>query len=139
MAKNKIYTQDDRMDFYKPHEKVKLEEGLLTRIRVREVGKFMEFSIWLVDGEVIRDEVDVDFTAGGNPGRYLYVPEGEIWVEETSTEKDYLASVVHEWYEAELMIKSGLSYSDAHDEAASVERDLRRDVSLKHKQILPLD
>lgn len=79
-----------------------------------------------VDGEWIRDNVDVDFVEGGNPARYGYIPIDEIWIEDNLKDLDARATLLHELVEECLMQRDGLTYDDAHDEAAIVEREYRR-------------
>lgn len=101
------------------------------KVRVRSAGKVTNASgevleVVEVDGEKVRDLVDIDFVAGGNPGRYAYVPHGQIWVESHVSPKDKAATVLHEVHEDDRMRHGGLSYEAAHDEALALERRFRR-------------
>jgi hypothetical protein len=102
------------------------------RTRVRTAGirkkKLLNWrgrTVWLVDGQAVRDRVHIDFVAGGNPGRYGYVPKNEIWVEEHTTPKDILATTVHEIVETRAMEKLGYSYAQAHEKALKIEQRVR--------------
>lgn len=114
------------MEHYRKHGTV-LTPSMLRRIRKREIGAVDSTRVVLVDGEVVRDRVDIDFTTGGNPSRYRYVPNGEVWVERT-TPSDLAPNIVHEIVEAKLMRK-GLSYDKAHDRASRVEGGMRREIA----------
>lgn len=92
-------------------------------IRDRQIGEVKGLTVWLVSGRVIRDHVDVDFTTGGNHGRYGYVPEGELWIEATLSPADVAATTVHEASELVLM---RLGYEKAHAEANGWEKKARR-------------
>ena len=99
------------------------------------------YMVWAVDGKTIRDHVDIDFTMGGNPARYGYVPLNEIWIEKVDgPPKDWACTLFHELVEDHLMWTENQSYSDAHDAASAVEQKLRdfkfelRDTS----QVVPL-
>lgn len=94
-------------------------------LEIRKIGKVGHYSIIAVDGQIVRDYIDVDFTQGGNPARYAYVPQNEIWVEELLSPKDMAATIYHEIYETVLM-RRGLSYNDAHDAAAAAESLFRK-------------
>lgn len=83
-----------------------------------------ELDVRLVEGEEVRNTLDVDFVAGGHHGRYGFIPEGEIWIEEGMSAMDQLATLVHELYELELM-DEGMSYDEAHDKANGLERRFR--------------
>jgi hypothetical protein len=110
-----------RLDYYDPH-RVKLPKALLKKIKIKRLGRLAGFTVWIVDGAVIRGQkggtpVDVDFALGGNPARYAYVPEGEIWIEWTGDMDDVRAIALHEINEAASM-QHGLSYDEAHELAS---------------------
>lgn len=81
--------------------------------------------IYLVDGEKVRDVLDIDFTMGGNEARYSYVPPGEIWIDNAQHILDRTATALHELIERDLMLHHGMSYDTAHDAANARERALR--------------
>ena len=91
----------------------------------KELFTFKKFKFVLVDAEKIRNSVDIDFVAGGNPARYQYVPENEIWIESTMSMNDIAATALHELIECILMSKRHYDYGDAHDLASKVEQKLR--------------
>lgn len=82
--------------------------------------------IFLVDGRFVRENMDFDFTEGGNHYRYPeFIPENEIWVDDDMSEDEREFVIVHEVIEATLMAQ-GMSYDDAHDRAGIAEEDLRK-------------
>lgn len=93
--------------------------------RVKKMKKVGGIQVWLVDGSVIRNHFDVDFTSGGHGYRYLYVPVGEIWIDNALNREDIWPTIAHEFTERHLM-ERGLGYNDAHDYAASVEIGIRQ-------------
>jgi len=113
----KLYlTNRDRMDYYRPHEKSSLPENVLAKIRRVCLGTAGGFHVWGVDCDaVLGNRVDLDFTNGGNGGRYRYCPENELWVDMAYAPPRAAHTLVHEGIEAPLMIHRGLSYNDAHD------------------------
>lgn len=102
------------------------DEELRREINPRVIGKRGRYKVVLVDGRVIRDRLDPDFAAGGNPGRYGYVPNDELWVDDCTAQGDVGPYVEHEGVESELMRRKGLSYDDAHERATIAERRLRK-------------
>jgi hypothetical protein len=78
------------------------------------------FRVMLVDGEWVRNNIYIDFVAGGNPQRYTFVPEDEIWIEKNLGELERRATLVHEAAEHRMMSR-GFSYSVAHDLASFFE------------------
>lgn len=121
------YSKQDRRDTYQP-ERDPLDPAILERARGESLGQFGGFDLRLVDAAAVRDWVDVDFTNGGNPSRYAYVPLNEVWVDVanmTAHPLDGMQIALHEVCEAILMEKDGLPYDAAHDAANVAERAAR--------------
>jgi hypothetical protein len=85
------------------------------------------FKIWIVDGAVIRKNIFNEFIYGGNDRRYTFVPEGEIWIDNSISSKEYNTTLAHEINERNLMLRNNMSYFDAHDSSLAVELRMRRD------------
>ena len=81
--------------------------------------------IVIVDGTHVRDHHDSDFSQGGNGYRYRFIPRGEIWIDGQIDQSEWSLIAFHECHEAELM-RSGRSYSRAHDAAKRLEDQFRR-------------
>ncbi|MFH1990267.1 MAG: C39 family peptidase [Patescibacteria group bacterium] len=84
--------------------------------------------VWFVDGDRLRSGVkggDIDFTMGGHAYRYLYIPEGEIWIEGVYQRTKELMSIVWHEYLEQLLMCSGMSYSKAHYFASIFEMTLK--------------
>jgi hypothetical protein len=97
------------------------------RPRLRLLGRVAGLPIYLVSGEQVRNELDIDFTQGGNDGIYpLYIPEPEIWVDDALHGLDRTATALHEMVERDLMVRHGLGYDPAHDIASSYEIPFRK-------------
>lgn len=82
-------------------------------------------TVYLVDGEYVRNNMDVNFTEGGHYAVYDFIPEGEIWIDFDVTPSEVKFVIVHETIELYLMLEKDFEYDDAHDEANTVERMLR--------------
>ncbi len=93
--------------------------------RFKKLDRICGIQVWLVNGNMIRDNFDVDFVFGGHGYRYFYVPVGEIWIEKLFDQKDIKPTKWHEFTERHLM-ERGLSYNAAHDYSARVEIGIRR-------------
>ena len=78
-------------------------------------------TVWLVDGNIVRDIYKTDFVLGGNCEVYKWIPDREIWVEKTLTEADALDTILHEFVESTLMREKGYSYNKAHNIALKVD------------------
>lgn len=128
LAPHEVRSTDPPLDTetYVPHGTGPLSRRLLAAIRSgRPLTRIAGYRIYAVDGVTVRNLVHVDFTTGGNPGRYTYVPEGEVWVERVLEPADMAASLLHELVETVLMQEAGLDYDEAHEEASVVESALR--------------
>lgn len=107
-------------------ERCAVSKDQLNRLHVHKLGKLGGYDVWLVDGTFVRDHIDIDFVAGGNPSRYGYVPMNELWVEATQAKEDIASSALHECVEAILMKKHGQDYDHAHNHASKVEIRYRK-------------
>lgn len=100
--------------------------------RLRLLGSVTGLTVYVVDGEHVRNELDIDFTCGGNEAVYPnYVPKGEIWLDNSLSALDRTATLLHEIVERNLMIDKGWSYDRAHDAASAAERPFRKDLQRK--------
>ena len=106
-------------DHYAPHPQLR------TEIPRRIIADFGGLRVCAVDGEAIRNLLDVDFTMGGNAARYPYVPDGEIWVDESMSPLDTAATILHEALEYHDMRDRGHAYDPAHTFASEGEIALR--------------
>jgi hypothetical protein len=77
--------------------------------------------VWLVNGEIVRDEFKTDYVEGGNSGVYPWVPEDEIWIEDTMHSSEIPIIILHEFVERELMDHKHFDYLKAHRIASKVE------------------
>lgn len=96
------------------------------RCRKKLWARVDNVSVFLVDGECVRDKIDIDMVLGGNPGRYKFVPKNEAWIDAVQTPRDRVATALHELVEYSLMRRKRLSYARAHELANRVERKARR-------------
>lgn len=100
--------------------------GLLDESSVKKnktLRKYSGITVWEVNGEEVRAKRDIDFTDGGNYGKYRFMPKNEIWVDSDldKNPSEQALTIVHELIEYNKMIKDGTKYIDAHDTAATVE------------------
>lgn len=94
--------------------------------RIKKLDDYKGCKVYIVNGELIRKKIDIDFVMGGNGLRYLYVPIDEIWIDDAYEDSNEINQILlHEHTETELM-KKGLSYGKAHDNASIKELKLRR-------------
>jgi hypothetical protein len=100
--------------------------------RLRYLGHVTGLAVYVVDGEHIRNEIDVDFTCGGNEAVYPnYVPANEIWIDNALAPLDATATLLHEIVERNLMMRKDWGYDRAHDAASAAERPFRKELRLR--------
>src|SRR6202521_6325049 len=51
-------------------------------------GEKDKFKIWIVDGAAIRRQIFNEFLYGGNSERYTFIPEGEIWIDNSISSEE---------------------------------------------------
>lgn len=106
--------------------------------RKRLVGVIRGLSVYLVDGEYVRNTFEIDFTMGGTFARYPeFIPENEVWIDDGMSTLDVCATIVHELVERHRMLALGEGYDEAHDVASGVEIAFRREVKVHRRVSLP--
>lgn len=90
-------------------------------------GSKDKFKIWIVDGAKIRKDIFNEFLYGGNSERYPFIPEDEIWIDNSISSEEYEPTLAHEINERNLMAKFAMTYFDAHDSSLALEVKMRRD------------
>jgi len=103
-------------------------------------GDYKGYDVWVVDGNKIREKIFNEFVYGGNDERYIFVPQNEIWIDNSISVTEFQTTLEHEITERTLMKLSGMTYFDAHDSALKVERKMRIDYqsqSIKFENSLP--
>ena len=89
--------------------------------------QFPDITVYLVDGSIIRRDIDIDFIMGDN-GFYdnRYIPKNEVWIEFLLPVNERQFITLHELTEIKHMAK-GMRYLDAHKIASKTEQKARRD------------
>jgi hypothetical protein len=88
--------------------------------RVRILKRLPDVNVWLVDGKYVRDNIDLDFTEGGNGCRFEFIPDSEIWIDDTLDQAEWNDTISHELLERYMMSK-GDTYDTGHDKANILE------------------
>lgn len=91
---------------------------------VRILKTLPDVIVWLVDGKYIRDNLYVDFTEGGNGEKYVFIPDDEIWIDNTLDEAEWNDTISHELLER-FMMSRGDNYDQGHDVANVLETTQR--------------
>ena len=96
------------------------------RVQLVRLNVIKGFTVWLVNGKLVRDHYYVDFTQGGNGFVYDWAPKNEIWIDNALVPEEYMPTTIHELTEAVWMRDRGLSYEQAHEHANVAEITYRR-------------
>ncbi len=114
------------MDVCDEARRLLLPSGMLATLRVERLGSLGETTVWSVNGNAIRD-LDLDFELGANASRYVYVPPGDIWVDQglTARPADLAAVAFHHAIEGAIMAEGKISHDCAHHAAEAMEKILR--------------
>lgn len=98
-----------------------LPHRILANIRRRFLKSYSErVHVWVVNGELVRDSFDIDFTEGGHDKVYAYVPENEVWIDDDVAPRERPLILLHELHERRLM-QEGWPYHRAHRSASEHE------------------
>lgn len=100
-------------------------------IKLKAIQKGKKFTVYLVNGSLVRKSFDPSFCFGGHYLVYKYVPKGEVWIDNAFSARERKYVIVHELHELNLM-KKGMSYNNAHDYACAAEKEARRNDGVGH-------
>lgn len=98
----------------------KTKEEILKVVHKKPLNKYGDIKIWIVDGELVRDLLFIEFTEGGHGLAYSFIPKDEIWIDDDVLEKERKFILLHEMYERNLM-DGGMKYEKAHKKASEIE------------------
>jgi len=86
-----------------------------------------DFTVWLIDGEAVRDLYDNEYAEGGHDLVFPWIPHQEVWIEKILSPKERTFILVHELHERFLMSPAGggKDYPHAHKGATIIEDRFR--------------
>jgi len=96
-----------KLKWVKKLRQIKLKEKILKKIHKRRIlSKYSKnLKIWIIKGEVVRALFNVDFNQGGHHKVYHFIPENEVWIDDSIYYKEIPFVLIHELHERRLMIK----------------------------------
>jgi hypothetical protein len=140
-ALEKANLKEERERKISKYLKMKLKKPLnrqqeIEKIRKKLIKKYCKkLKVWIVDGELVRDLFDVEFTEGGHDLIFPFIPKNEIWIDNDLSKREFKFVVLHEVHERNLMAK-GWDYESAHKDSSKLEfacRNFKKDL---HKILL---
>lgn len=78
--------------------------------------------IFLVNGDEVKDQFEMDFVEGGNDLRWDFIPDHQVWIDAGQDRARWPHITVHELEERRRMAK-GMGYQKAHEIANKIEKD----------------
>lgn len=80
------------------------KEEIINKIHKQLLKEYSgQVKIWLVNGELVRDVLYVDFTEGGHDKIYSFIPADEIWIDDDLSPQERKFILLHELHERNLM------------------------------------
>jgi len=106
-------------------------------IKKEEIDKIGDKKVYLVDGDYIRNYMDVNFTNFGHHWTFDFIPKNDLWIDRNSTHSERPFFIDHMIWERRLMKDYKVSYKKALEYADRKERDERGSSGGTHKNVLP--
>ena len=94
-------------------------------IYVKKINTAGDSAVWLVDGALIRKEINENFVKCAGNNQFNFVPKNELWIDEDLDPKEYHYFIDRFIYEQELM-DSGKNYAKADKKADEFEKEERQ-------------
>lgn len=92
---------------------------------LKKIGSRGKIIIWLVDGNKIRRDLDIEFTNFGEHFEFSFIPEYEFWIDKEAVPNErrfFIEHLLTEWR----LIKNGLPYAEAAEIANKKECSERK-------------
>lgn len=101
---------------------------------IKKIATISKFSVWLVDGKYIRDNLEEEFTNFGQSYDYKFIPKNEFWIDHERVpgeEEFYIDNLLIE----NKLIFQGLSHKEASKKADLFEKKERKKIDFIKKGI----
>lgn len=93
--------------------------------RLKKIGRRGKLTIWTVDGNFIRSQVDREFTNFGQHFRFPFIPQDELWIDverKPDERRFFIDHLLTEWR----LMKAGKPYGAATDAGQAKELSERK-------------
>ncbi|MCX6738487.1 MAG: hypothetical protein NT098_00350 [Candidatus Parcubacteria bacterium] len=95
------------------------------QVYIKKIDDHEGFEVWLVDGSLVRRDLDENFTEYEHHARYKFIPANEIWIEKDTNEEEWKYFLENLDLERKYM-EEGLSLEEAVEKANAREQKDRR-------------
>lgn len=95
-------------------------------VYIKNTGEHDGFSVWLVDGELVRKNIDENFVQYDHHARFRFIPSDEIWIDQetNATERSYfIENILRE----KKFMSEGMTLEEAVEKADKIEAHERRE------------
>jgi hypothetical protein len=92
---------------------------------IKKVDQIGPLTVWIVDGQYVRKNIDEEFTNFGQHYRFRFIPLHEFWIDREHGSGEEQFFIDHLLVEHRLMTR-GMTYDKALEKADAVERGERR-------------
>lgn len=95
----------------------------MNNIKILYLCSVDDFDVWVVDGEYIRNNLDIEFTNFGHHYNFDFIPENELWIDEgyENEVNDFIADMIVEYKD----LDKGIVHSKAVQDANKAEQIIR--------------
>jgi GTP-binding protein EngB required for normal cell division len=97
-------------------------QNLYRKIHQKQLKEYSQnkIKVWIVNGEIVRDLLNIDFTEGGHDQVYHFILPKEIWLDDDLLPHERKFILLHEAHERALMSR-GWNYPRAHFDSSRLE------------------
>src|ERR1035437_7959796 len=96
------------------NNKAALYKKYKDKIYIKKERQIGDFTVWIVDGDLIRDHVQEEFTNYSFHYRFSFIPKDEIWIDEQASSDESQFYIDRLLYQIKL-IKNGMSYDKSYN------------------------
>jgi hypothetical protein len=96
---------------------------------IQSIGQVESITVWIVNGQYVRENLDEEFTNFGQHYRFSFIPSNEFWLDRQHVPGEEPFFINHLLAEYKLM-RNGMEYDDAIDKADIVENGERAKTQL---------
>lgn len=94
-------------------------------VRAKNIGTHDGLTVWLVDGERVRKEIDENFVQYDHHARFRFIPADEVWIDQETNEDERKYFLENVSWERKFM-SEGMTLEEAIKKADSLEQHDRR-------------
>jgi hypothetical protein len=101
---------------------------------IKKYGKVSDFTVWIVNGKYIRENINEEFTNFSHHYHFNFIPEHELWIDKEHGEGSEISYFIDNMLTEIRLLKEGKSIDEAIRKADAVERRERAKSRLMHSE-----